>query len=203
MLLNVIMLVMAYLLGSISCAIIVCKVAGLPDPRTQGSGNPGASNVLRVAGKTYAAFTLFGDMLKGFIAVFIAMLFDVEGVMLSLVALAAVLGHMYPVFFKFKGGKGVATALGVYFALSFPVGIIAAIIWVGLAFLLRYASVASLAACVLAPFICLFFQASYFVGLILIAALVVWRHWENIERLRKGTESKLVANKPEGSPGSE
>jgi glycerol-3-phosphate acyltransferase PlsY len=199
MVFSLIMLVIAYLLGSVSCAILVCKFAGLPDPRTQGSGNPGASNVLRVAGKTYAAITLLGDVLKGLIPVLLAQVLGLHPVVVSLVALAAVLGHMYPAFFKFQGGKGVATAIGAYFALSFPLGLITAIIWLGLAFLFRYASLASLAACALAPFICLIFNPAYFLGLIIIAALVVWRHWENIERLRQGTESKIVVDKPEGN----
>jgi len=121
---EIIAIIIAYLLGSISVAVIVCKVADLPDPRTEGSGNPGASNVLRVAGKHYAAIVLLGDALKGFCAVVIAMILGVHGWMLGLISVVAVLGHMFPVFFKFKGGKGVATAMGCYFALSLPLGIV-------------------------------------------------------------------------------
>lgn len=203
MFLEILALVIAYLLGSVNCAIIVCKLAKKQDPREQGSGNPGASNVLRVAGKPYAILTLVGDALKGFIAVFIGVLFGAHGAMLSLVALVAVLGHMYPIFFRFQGGKGVATSLGCYFALAPAVGIVAIVIWIVLAGLFRYASLASLAACVVAPFISLAVFPPYFVGLVLIALIVIWRHRGNIDRLRRGKESKLVSNKPEGSDGSE
>ncbi len=203
MFLDAVAIVIAYLLGSINCAIIICKLAKKQDPREQGSGNPGASNVLRVAGKPYAIATLIGDALKGFIAVFIGMLFGTHGFMLSVVALAAVLGHMYPLYFRFQGGKGVATSLGCYFALAPAIGGVALVIWIVLAALFRYASLASLAACVVAPFIALAIYPPYFVGLVLIALIVIWRHRGNIDRLRRGTESKLVSNKPEGSPGSE
>ncbi|OGT30694.1 MAG: hypothetical protein A3E87_06970 [Gammaproteobacteria bacterium RIFCSPHIGHO2_12_FULL_35_23] len=193
----VITLVIAYLLGSINCAIIVCKLANLPDPRTQGSNNPGASNILRTAGKTYALLTFLGDGLKGFIAVFIGLILGVHGMMLSIVGLVAVLGHMYPLFFRFQGGKGVATALGSYFALSFPLGIISLVIWFALAAIFRYASLASLVTCIITPIICLFFQPAYFVGLVLMALIIIWRHRSNIERLRSGNEAKIVFNKPE------
>lgn len=200
MLLDIIMLAFAYLLGSVCCAIIVCKLAGCPDPRTQGSGNPGASNVLRVAGKSYAALTLLGDGLKGFIPVFIAKVAGVPGFTLAMVGLLAVIGHMYPVFFKFKGGKGVATAVGVYFGLSLTLGAITALIWVGLAIILRYASIASLAACCAAVVVTLFIQPTYFLGVLLIAFLVVYRHQGNIKKLRAGTENKLVIKKPGEKP---
>lgn len=195
--LAIIAIIVAYLIGSVSCAIIVCKSAGLPDPRTQGSGNPGASNVLRVAGKTYALMTLLGDGLKGFIAIIVALTLGVHGLLLGAVALAAVLGHMYPIFFQFKGGKGVATALGVYFGISLPLGLIVTIVWVALVALIRYASIASLVACILAPILCLFLvhDMQYTPGLAVIALFVIWRHRENIDRLRKGTESKFVSKK--------
>ncbi|MCG7963964.1 MAG: glycerol-3-phosphate 1-O-acyltransferase PlsY, partial [Candidatus Thiodiazotropha taylori] len=115
--------VIAYLLGSISSAIIVCRLMGLPDPRSQGSNNPGATNVLRIGGKKAAAITLFGDMVKGLIPMLIAHLFDAPPLYLALTGLAAFLGHLYPVFFNFKGGKGVATALGVQFGLHWGVGL--------------------------------------------------------------------------------
>ncbi|PIQ43349.1 MAG: acyl-phosphate glycerol 3-phosphate acyltransferase [Gammaproteobacteria bacterium CG11_big_fil_rev_8_21_14_0_20_46_22] len=193
----IVALIAAYLIGSVSCAIIVCKSAGLPDPRTQGSGNPGASNILRVAGKTYAVMTLVGDALKGFVAIIVGLTLEVHGVALGLVGLAAVLGHMYPIFFKFKGGKGVATAIGVYFGVSLTLGVVCALVWLALVAILRYASVASLVAAVLAPVLCLFLthQLYYAPGLALIALMIIWRHRENIDRLRKGTESKFVAKK--------
>lgn len=187
----IISIIIAYLLGSLSSAIIISKLAKLPDPRKGGSGNPGASNVLRLAGKHYALLTLVGDLLKGFVAVLIGMILGLHGFWLSIVAVAAIVGHMYPVFFGFKGGKGVATAIGSFFALSLPLGLAAAVIWIVLAVIFRYASLASLAACVLAPFIALAVQPVYFIGLAVIAALIVFRHWDNIDRLRNGTEDKL------------
>lgn len=197
MLLTLIAIVVAYLIGSISCAILVCKLSGLPDPRTQGSGNPGASNVLRVAGKSYALMTLLGDVLKGFVGVIVALTLGVHGFMLGIVGLAAVLGHMYPVFFQFKGGKGVATSVGVYFGISPILGLIIAIAWVALVAITRYASVASITACIVAPILCVFFHhdTQFTVGLALIALFVIWRHRENINRLRKGTECKFIAKK--------
>jgi len=188
---NTIAIIVAYLLGSISTAIIVCRFAGLHDPREEGSGNPGASNVLRIAGKTYAAITLLGDGLKGFVAVFIAFVLGVHGWMLGIVAVAAVLGHMFPAFFKFQGGKGVATAIGCFFALSLPLGVTTLVIWLVLAFVFRYASLASLAATIAAPFIILLFQPAYFLGLAIVAALIAWRHLENINRLKTGSEVKI------------
>lgn len=199
---NIISIIIAYLLGSISTAIIVCKVARLPDPRTEGSGNPGASNVLRVSGKIYAGLTLLGDALKGFIAIFIAMIIGIHGWMLGIVALAAVLGHVFPVFFKFKGGKGVATAFGCYFALSLPLGLVSVVVWVVIAFVLRYSSVASLTAMILAPFVILLFQPAYFIGLALVALLIVWRHRTNIQRLRNKSEPKFTLAEKETTGGS-
>src|SRR3989338_7743397 len=122
-------LIIAYLVGSLSSAIIVCKVFNLPDPRTKGSNNPGATNVLRIGGKFPAFCTLFGDALKGFIPVFLADLFIGNPFALGLIALAALFGHIYPIFFRFEGGKGVATTLGIIFALSINVGLLAVLTW--------------------------------------------------------------------------
>jgi acyl phosphate:glycerol-3-phosphate acyltransferase len=183
--------VIAYLLGSISSAVVVCKVCGKKDPRTEGSKNPGASNVLRLHGKLLALITFLGDGLKGFIPVVIAMLFGVHAWLLGFVAVFAVLGHMFPVFFKFQGGKGVATAIGCFIALSPPMALAVIIIWVALVLLLRFASLASIVACVLAPFIVLLFQPLYFAGLVVIAFLVIWRHKDNIKRLIARNEKKL------------
>lgn len=188
---TIISIIIAYLLGSVSSAIIVSKLAKLPDPRKGGSGNPGASNVLRLSGKSYAALVLLGDALKGFIAVLIGMILGVHLFWLAFVALAAVIGHMYPVFFGFKGGKGVATAIGSYFAISLPLGIVGVGVWVVMAFIFRYASLASLTACIIVPFVDLVIHPACFVGLALIAAMVVYRHMSNIDRLRNGTEDKL------------
>jgi acyl phosphate:glycerol-3-phosphate acyltransferase len=194
---TIIAIVAAYLIGSISCAVLICKFANLPDPRTQGSKNPGASNVLRTAGSFYAVLTLFGDALKGWVAILVGLTLGVHDFTLGIVGLAAVLGHMYPLYFKFKGGKGMATSFGVYFGLSFVLGIVAAVAWGVVALLSRYASLASLAACILAPFVVLFAPhgADYTPGLALIALAIIWRHQENIDRLRKGKETKLSAKK--------
>lgn len=194
---TIIIFAIAYLLGSVSCAILVAKFAGLPDPRTQGSGNPGATNILRMAGKQYAIYTLLGDALKGFIPVVIAKIFGLDGFLLGLVALCAVLGHVFPLYFKFKGGKGVATALGCYFALSFYVGAAAVIVWIALAYTLRYASVASFAAVAVGTILTLFLGplAAAFFGLFLVAVLIVWQHRQNIERLRQGQEHKINFDK--------
>jgi len=180
------------LLGSVSSAIIVSKIYKTPDPRTEGSGNAGATNVLRIAGKPQAALTLLGDVLKGLIAVWIGHLFHVEGFMLGVVGLAAVVGHIYPLYFKFKGGKGVATAVGATLGLSFLCGILVAVVWGVVAFVMRYASLASLIAVLLAPFFLLIFaKAAYFVPSLLIAALIFWMHKDNIDRLKNKTESKI------------
>ncbi|MCK5092187.1 MAG: glycerol-3-phosphate 1-O-acyltransferase PlsY, partial [Gammaproteobacteria bacterium] len=145
------LIITGYLLGSISSAIIVCKLMRLPDPRTQGSGNPGATNVMRLGGKKAAAITLAGDMLKGLIPVAIAQSLDMNMLVISSVGLAAFLGHLYPVFFRFKGGKGVATAIGVLLAASWKVGLAVIITWLIVARLLRISSLAALIAFLLAP----------------------------------------------------
>lgn len=182
----------AYLIGSISTAVLVCKFMGLPNPTTEGSKNPGATNVLRVGGKNAAIIVLAADAAKGFISVLIAKIFAVSGFGLGLVAAAAVVGHIFPLFSGFKGGKGVATALGGILGLSIIVGFISAIIWAGVAFITKYASLASLVALALAPVFMLFISNSaYFIPVAVITALVAWRHMGNIERLRSGTESKL------------
>ncbi len=188
----IIAIVIAYLLGSLSTSIILSKVLKTADPRTQGSGNAGATNVLRILGKQQAIIVLIGDILKGAIAVWIGHLLHVRGFMLGIVGLAAVIGHVYPLYFKFKGGKGVATAIGVTLALSFISGILMAAAWLAVAFALRYSSLASLIAVILAPiFLLIFSHASYFIPSVLIALLIIWLHKENIDRLRNKTEGKI------------
>lgn len=185
-------IVLAYLLGSVSCAIIVSKIAKLPDPRTQGSGNAGATNVLRIGGKKQAAIVLIGDLLKGLIAIWIGYLLHVSGMKLGFVGLAAVIGHIFPVYFGFKGGKGVATALGVVFGLSLISGVLMAASWAAIAFTLRYSSLASLIAVILAPvFLVIFAKASYGIPVACIALLIIWKHKDNIVRLQNKTESKI------------
>ena len=184
--------VIAYLIGSLSSAVIVCHFLNLPDPRTQGSMNPGATNVLRIGGKNAAIITLIGDVLKGFIPVLIGHLIGITGIMLGFIAFAAFLGHLFPVFFKFKGGKGVATSFGALLALSPVVGITLAVIWGAVAAITRYSSLAALIAAVAAPILILLFsQPTYFFPVLAITAILLWKHKENIDRLRKGTETKI------------
>jgi glycerol-3-phosphate acyltransferase PlsY len=189
---EIIAIIIAYLLGSISCAILIAKIYKTPDPRTEGSGNAGATNVLRIAGKQQAAMVLIGDMLKGLVAVLIGHLFGVQGFALGLVALAAVVGHIFPLYFGFKGGKGVATAIGAVMGLSVISGILMAAVWGAIAFTTRYSSLASIITVILAPvFLLIFAKAAFFIPLAATAALIVWKHKENIVRLQNKTESKI------------
>lgn len=188
----IIAIVIAYLLGSLPTAILLAKVLKLPDPRTEGSGNAGATNMLRLAGKKEALLVLVGDGLKGLIAVFIARAFGLNFFAIGMVGFAAVVGHIYPVFFKFKGGKGVATAIGATLGCSLFSGVLAAIAWAAIAFVTRYASLASIVAMILAPVLLVIFsQMGYFIPSVLIAALVIWKHKDNILRLKSNTESKM------------
>ena len=185
-------IILAYLLGSISTSIILAKVTGQQDPRNQGSGNAGATNVLRNQGKRDALIVLLGDALKGVIAVLIGHWLGVNGVLLGLVGAAAVAGHIFPIYFKFKGGKGVATGLGVIFALSVWIGVFAVLSWLAIALISRYASLASLVATVVATFLMLIpGTTSYFIPMLIISALIFWKHAANIQRLREGTENKI------------
>ncbi|MEW8254343.1 MAG: glycerol-3-phosphate 1-O-acyltransferase PlsY [Candidatus Thiodiazotropha taylori] len=185
--------VIAYLLGSISSAIIVCRLMGLPDPRSQGSNNPGATNVLRIGGKKAAAITLFGDMVKGLIPMLIAHLFDAPPLYLALTGLAAFLGHLYPVFFSFKGGKGVATALGVQFGLHWGVGLAVALVWLFTAKVVNISSLSALISMALAPVIVwLIWPAPELIVMqIVISAILFWRHRSNITNLISGAEDKI------------
>ena len=149
---NLVLVVAAYLMGSLSSAIIVCRLMGFPDPRTQGSGNPGATNVLRYGGKRAAVIVLLGDALKGLIPVAIAQTLAISDTGLAAVAIAAFLGHLYPVFFGFEGGKGVATAFGVLLGLSWIIGLAVLATWLLMAFVFRYSSLAALVATMLAAF---------------------------------------------------
>lgn len=188
----IIFAILAYLLGSVCSGILVCRFMGLPDPRSEGSRNPGATNVLRIAGKQAALITLIADGLKGFIPVILARMVGVSGFSLGLIALIALLGHIFPLFFQFKGGKGVATTLGALFGLSIFVGILALITWGAVIYFSRYSSLAALITAALAPiYILLFSHAAYFLPVLIMSGLVIWRHWENIERLRTGTENKI------------
>jgi glycerol-3-phosphate acyltransferase PlsY len=196
----------AYLIGSLSFAVIVSRVMGLNDPRTYGSKNPGATNVLRSGSKAAAAVTLLLDAVKGWLPVFLVQAFGEPWGLgdgsVALVALGAFLGHLYPVFFRFEGGKGVATALGVLVGISGWLGLATAATWLIIAYFFRYSSLASLVAAAFAPFFYLLGdRVVWYMGRpILLAVLVMggflfWRHRENINRLLAGKESKLGAKK--------
>lgn len=187
------LLLFAYLAGSLSTAIIVCRAMGLPDPRTEGSNNPGATNVLRLGGKKAAAITLAGDAVKGLIPVLVAQLFELTSVQLSLIAIAAFLGHLYPVFFRFKGGKGVATAFGALSGVSWPVGLMLAATWLAMAYVFKISSLSALTAACLMPFYFWFWEADWIlVGMsVFISLSLIWRHRSNIHDLIRGTEEKI------------
>ena len=193
-LLDISIISLAYLLGSISTAIVVCKLMQLPDPRTQGSGNPGATNVLRVGGKIPAAITLFGDMLKGLLPVLAARYLELNLLAIALTGAAAFIGHLFPIFFGFKGGKGVATLLGVLFGFSWWVGLATAATWLIIAKVFKLSSLAALIATALAP-IYLYFLLSDSLPLILTTSIMViilfWRHKSNIQKLLSGSESSI------------
>jgi len=187
------LVIAAYLLGSISSAIIVCRLMGLPDPRTQGSNNPGATNVLRIGGKKAAAIALLGDSLKGFFPVVACHLLDRSELVFALVGGAAFLGHLYPLFFGFKGGKGVATALGVQFGLSWTIGAAVGATWLFMAKVANISSLAALISMSLAPlYIWLLWpSAELIVMQILVTLLLIWRHRINIENMLKGGEGPI------------
>ena len=188
-----ILIIAAYLLGSISSAIVVCRLMGLPDPRTQGSQNPGATNVLRIGGKKAAAITLIGDWLKGLLPVAAGHLLGLEPLILGLAGLAAFAGHLYPLFFGFKGGKGVATALGFQFGLSLAIGASVAGIWLFVAYVLNISSLAALGASALAPagVWIIWPEPSLVVIQIIISLVLFWRHRSNIRNLISGEEGKI------------
>lgn len=181
--------VLAYLAGSVSAAILVCRAMGLEDPRTAGSGNPGATNVLRVGGKLPAILTLLGDGLKGFAPVAItASLFD-HPATIALAALAAFLGHLYPIFFNFEGGKGVATALGALLGLDLSVGALALLTWLAVSLAFKRSSLAALVTFALVPVYLLFEgHQTFAVGFVIIGAFLYYTHRGNIQRLLNGTE---------------
>jgi len=194
--LDIALIILAYLMGSINSAIIVCKLMGLPSPLSVGSGNPGATNVLRLGNKKAAAITMIGDVLKGIIPVIIGHLLHASSLSLSLIAMAAVIGHIFPIFFKFKGGKGVATTLGVILALNIYLGLAVLATWLVMAIVFRYSSLSSLMACAWCPLYAYFIIGYSSVWpLLVIAIIVIIRHQANIKRLWTGTESKIGQKK--------
>jgi len=201
----IIAIVTAYLIGSLSTAIIACKLTGLPDPRGQGSGNPGATNVLRFGGKKIAIIVLLGDMLKGLLPVLAVSLMGASPLVIALTAAAAFLGHLYPVFFDFKGGKGVATALGAILAISWLAGLTVLGVWLLVAFTLRYSSLAALCASITAPLIVWLYRPDIELLIMMIgmSALLVYRHKSNIQNLLQGKESKIGQKKTNSAPEAE
>ena len=198
---TLVFILIAYLIGSLSFAVIVSRAFGLPDPHTYGSGNPGATNVLRSGNKLAAVLTLIGDGAKGWLAVFLARAFawrfGVDDAGIAAVALAVFVGHLWPVFFRFQGGKGVATAAGILFALDWRIGLGTLATWIIIAFFFRYSSLAALVAAVFAPFftaLVLGFDV-YAAAVLAIGCLLVWRHADNIRKLAAGTESRIGQRK--------
>ncbi len=193
MTMQLIAILAAYLFGSLSSAIILCRLAGLPDPRTGGSGNPGATNVLRLYGRKLAFTTLAGDLLKGLLPLLVGRYLGLGMDTLALMGLAAFLGHLYPVFFSFHGGKGVATYIGVLFGLDWRAGMTFALVWLGMALAFRYSSLSALVATVTAP------VALWWLGLpaltvalcALMAVMLIWRHRSNIRNLMAGREHRI------------
>ena len=182
-----------YLLGSLSAAIITCKLMSLPDPRSTGSNNPGTTNVLRLGGKKAAAITLFGDMLKGLLPVLILQFLTDNSVLISLAGAGAFLGHLFPIFFGFKGGKGVATALGVLVGTAWIVGLLAIATWLAIALTFRISSAAALFTFTATPFYLWLATGdlTFVYGSLGISIFLFWRHKENIVKLAQGTESKI------------
>ncbi|MBY8021679.1 glycerol-3-phosphate 1-O-acyltransferase PlsY [Vibrio fluvialis] len=194
--LALIMIISAYLLGSVSSAVLICRLLGLPDPRAVGSHNPGATNVLRIGGKKTAAAVLLCDMLKGTIPVWSAYFLGIDSLMLGIIAIAACLGHMYPLFFHFKGGKGVATALGAIAPIGLDLTLMIMLTWLVVAVIFRYSSLAALVTVLLAPFYTWMIKPQYTLPVAMLCCLIVLRHHQNIKRLFAGTEPKVGEKKP-------
>jgi acyl phosphate:glycerol-3-phosphate acyltransferase len=185
---------LAYFVGSISCAITVSKLLNLPDPRENGSNNPGATNMLRTSGKLFGLITLLGDLLKGFILVFFVKYLGFDDLSVCYVAFAAFLGHLYPVYYGFKGGKGVAITLGLLLAINYQLAILALLIWLLVFYLFKYSSLAALIAVLASTFIAFFFYNQELFWLMGgIAFLSLFKHRNNIVRLINKTEGKIKA----------
>ena len=193
---NALLIFAAYLIGSVSFAVVVSKVMRLPDPHSYGSGNPGATNVLRTGNKLAAVLTLIGDATKGYVAVITAKLLigvEIDSWVLPAVAAAAFVGHLFPVFHGFKGGKGVATALGILLAIDWVLGLTTLSTWLIVAVFLRYSSLAALVAAVFAPvyFMFLFGLQPMAIAIVVMSALLIWRHKGNIQKLLRGEEGRI------------
>lgn len=193
MLLDMAIVLLSYLIGSVSSAILVCKVLGSADPRVHGSGNPGATNVLRLHGKKAALATLTGDLLKGLIPLLIGKMLSLSEVTLAAMGVAAFIGHLYPVFFGFQGGKGVATFIGVLYGIAWPLGILFMLEWLLIAAVFRISSLSALVATACSPFLAhAVIRSGYFLAAVCImVAFIFWRHRSNIAKLVAGTEQKI------------
>ncbi|MGK3143447.1 glycerol-3-phosphate 1-O-acyltransferase PlsY [Pantoea sp. C2G6] len=194
------MIIFAYLCGSISSAILVCKLAGLPDPRTHGSGNPGATNVLRLGGKAAAACVLVFDVLKGMVPVWLAWLMHVTPFYLGLTAIAACLGHIYPVFFHFRGGKGVATAFGAIAPIGWDLTGLVTGTWLLTVLLSGYSSLGAIVSALIAPFYVWWFKPQFTFPVSMLSCLILLRHHDNIQRLWRGQEGKIWKRKKKSQP---
>lgn len=201
---SLLLILTGYLLGSVSSAIIVCRMLGLADPRTVGSNNPGATNVLRHAGKKAAAATLFGDMLKGLLAVLIARMLDQPDSVIALAGFAAFIGHLYPVFFGFLGGKGVATYFGAMLGIHWITAVVALVCWLVIAKVFRISSLAALITSVAVPPILYLLDVRLEVVLLclVMSVLLIWRHRSNIAKLMAGTEGPIASKDAEKDQNS-
>ena len=191
---QLLIILFAYLVGSVSSGIIVSQIFNLPDPRTIGSKNPGATNVMRSGNKKAAIFTLLGDLLKAIFVLVIAEYLGFNDLIIVCVALAVLIGHIYPIFYKFQGGKGVATAIGILIALNFKLALIVASIWLLVFGIWRYSSLAAIVAAISAPIIAIFIlrdQSLYCIAFTLITIIILFKHQANIRKLLSGTELKF------------
>ncbi|WP_425628095.1 glycerol-3-phosphate 1-O-acyltransferase PlsY [Vibrio neptunius] len=189
--LALVMIILAYLLGSISSAVLICRILRFPDPRGVGSHNPGATNVLRIGGKKAAAAVLLCDMLKGTVPVWGGYFLNIDPIILGVIAIAACLGHMYPIFFHFKGGKGVATALGAIAPIGLDLTAMIIATWLLVVLIFRYSSLAAIVTVLLAPLYTWMIKPQYTLPVAMLCCLIVFRHHQNIRRLFEGTEPKV------------
>jgi glycerol-3-phosphate acyltransferase PlsY len=191
---QLLIILFAYLVGSVSSGIVVSQIFNLPDPRTIGSKNPGATNVMRSGNKKAAIFTLLGDLLKAILVLTLAEYLGFNDLIIVCVALAVLIGHIYPIFYKFQGGKGVATAIGILIALNFKLALIVASIWLLVFGIWRYSSLAAIVAAISAPIIAIFIlrdQSLYCIAFSFITIIILFKHQANIRKLLSGTELKF------------
>lgn len=190
-LITLLMIITAYLIGSVSSAILICRVFNLPDPRTVGSKNPGATNILRMGSKSIAALVLFLDVLKGTVPLWGAYFLGIGPLALGVIAIAACLGHMYPIFFEFKGGKAVATAFGALLPIGLDLGSLLVLTWIFVAKGSKYSSLAAIVTVSLAPLYTWFLKPAYTYPVLMLSVLIIFRHKDNIIRLLQGKEPKI------------